>query len=181
MKKIIFMFFVIMFFCGCENDLMNTPTKRVETLMNNYITLDNEVLLDLDETLLSETIMNQEQKERYRDLLKHQYQHLSYKIKDESIDGSNAVVSVEIEVYDYSKVLKDANNYLVENSNEFLNSETNTTDISKFNDYKLKKLENVKDRVTYTLDLTLTKEDDKWNLDNLTDIEVSKIHGMYQY
>lgn len=172
---------MIIFLCGCENDLMNTPTKRVETLMNNYVTLDKEVLSDLDETLLGETLMNNDQKERYRDVLKRQYQHLSYKIKDESIDGDNAVVSVEIEVYDYSKVLNEVNNYLNTNSKEFFNNETNETDISKFNDYKIESLEKAKDKVTYTLDLTLTKNDNKWVLDNLTDVEISKIHGMYQY
>ena len=25
---------------GCETNLMNTPTKRVETMLNNYITLN---------------------------------------------------------------------------------------------------------------------------------------------
>ena len=34
-------------------------------------------------------------------LLKKQYQNLSYKIKEETEDGDNATVEVEIEVYDY--------------------------------------------------------------------------------
>ena len=172
---------MLMIFTGCENDLMNTPTKRVETLMNNYITLDEEVLRDLDETLLTETVMNPTQKTTYRDILKRQYQHLSYEIKDETIDGDNATVSVEIEVYDYNKAINEANTYLNDNPNEFIQEDNNITDVSKFNDYKLDKLKNTKDKVTYTLNLTLSKEDDKWVLDDLTDTEISKIHGMYTY
>ena len=182
MKKIVALILSIFFLAGCESNLMNTPTKRVETLLNNYITLDKEVLDDLDETLLGETVMTQEQKDRYRSVLKKQYQNLSYKIKDETIDGNNAVVSVEIEVYDYRKALDEANSYLNENQNEFNISLDNTeVDVSKFNDYKLNLLENVKDKVTYTLDLTLKKTEDKWVLDDLTDTEISKIHGIYNH
>lgn len=172
---------MVIFLVGCENDLMNTPTKRVETMFNNYITLDSEVLDDLDETLLSETVMTTDQKERYRDILKNQYQHLSYEIKDETIDGDTAVVEVEIEVYDYNKIISESEDYLTNNQEEFLREDNETTDISKFNDYKLEQLEKAKDKVTYTLNLTLSVVDDKWMLDNLTDTEISKIHGLYAY
>lgn len=181
MKKILITIIMIIFLAGCENDLMNTPTKRVEAMLNNYITLDSEVLDDLDETLLSETVMTTEQKERYRDILKNQYQHLSYEIKDETVDGTTAVVEVEIEVYDYNKIISESEDYLTNNQEEFLREDGEITDISKFNDYKLEQLEKAKDKVTYTLNLTLSVVDDKWMLDNLTDTEISKIHGLYAY
>lgn len=181
MKKILIVVLMIVVLAGCENNLMNTPIKRVETLMNNYVTLDEEVLNDLDETLLSETIMTNDQKQRYRDVLKRQYQNLSYEIKDETIDGNSAVVELEIEVYNYKKIMEEADTYLQANEDEFLMDDNLTTDTSKFNDYRLEKLENAKDKVTYTLNLTLRKIDDKWVLDDLTDTEISKIHGLYNY
>ncbi len=185
MKKIKFGFllgiFSLILFTGCETNLMNTPTKRVETLFNNYITLDKKVLDDLDETLLSETIMTPSQKDSYRDILKKQYQNLSYKIKEETIDGKNATVEAEIEVYNYKKILDEVNDYYNEHQEEFMNDETKSTDTLKYNDYKLEKLKNANDKVTYTLNLTLKKVDDKWVLDDLTDTEISKIHGMYDY
>lgn len=181
MKKILVAFFMVILLCGCDNNLMNTPTKRVETLMSNYVTLDQDVLDDLDTILLQETIMNSEQKDRYRDILKKQYQHLSYEIKNETIDGDNAVVEVEIEVYDYNKVINEAKTYLNNNQEEFMLEDNSNTDVSKFNDYKLDMLEKAKDKVTYTLNLTLRKVDDKWILDDLTDTEISKIHGLYEY
>ena len=181
MKKMLIAFIMVLFLTGCNNDLMNTPTKRVETMLNNYVTLDEEVVDDLDNTLLEETVMTNEQKSRYKDILKRQYQNLSYEIKDEIIDGDTATVEVEINVYDYRKIIDEADDYLNNNQDEFLTEDGTTTDISKFNDYKLDLLEKAKDKVTYTLNLTLKKVDDKWTLDDLTDTEISKIHGLYAY
>lgn len=165
---------------GCETNLMNTPTKRVETMLNNYITLNSEVLKDLDETLLTDTTMTTDQIDEYRNIIKKLYQNMSYEIKNETIDGNNATVETEIEVYNYKKIIDDANTYLQNNNSEFLTND-NTIDVKKFNDYKLDMLKNAKDKVTYTLNLTLKKIDDKWVLDDLTDTEISKLHGMYNY
>lgn len=179
MKKLVIgLIICLLTLTGCETNLMNTPTKRVETLLNNYVTLDKKVLDDLDETLLSETIMTTSQKDKYREIIKKQYQNLSYEIKDETVDGDNATVEVEIEVFNYKKVIDDANNYLTDNQKEFLD-ETGKVNPEKFNDYKLEELKNVKDKVKYTLNLTLTKKDNKWILNDLTDTDISKIHGMY--
>ena len=38
---------------------------------------------------------------------------------DESIDGDNATVTVQIEVYDYFKVNNEVNNYIGNNPNDF--------------------------------------------------------------
>ena len=122
--------------------------------------------------------MTPTQKEEYREIIKKQYQNLSYKIKDETIDGDIANVEVEIEVYNYKKIIDSANAYLTENQKEFFD-ETGSVNHEKFNDYKLKGLKDAKDKVTYTLNFTLTKKDDKWVLNDLTDTDISKIHGMY--
>lgn len=179
MKKVIIIL-ALLIITGCSNNLMNTPTKKVEALFNNYITLDSKVLEDLDNALLTETIMSVEQKEHYKNILKKQYQNLSYVIKDETIDGDKAVVSVEITVYDYYKVNNDSESYFKNNQKEFT-MEDGTIDITKYNDYKLNALDKAKDKVTYTLDLTLHKNADTWVLDDLTDVEINKIHGLYAY
>ena len=164
---------------GCETNLMNTPTKRVETMLNNYITLNSEVLKDLDETLLTDTTMTVAQKDEYKGIIKKLYQNMAYEIKNETIDGDIATVETEIEVYNYKKIIDDANTYLQNNQSDFLTTE-NTIDVEKFNDYKLSKLNEAKEKVTYTLNLTLKKVEDKWVLDDLTDTEISKLHGMYE-
>ena len=46
-------------------------------------------------------------------------------------------------------------------------------------DYRIKQLEDVKERVKYTLNLTLTKKDKKWVLNDITETDRQKIHGLY--
>lgn len=180
MKKIIILLLPILFLLGCENTL-NTPTSKVESFFKKYQTLDKNVLLDLDNYIDKNNKLTKKQKEEYKEVLKKQYQNLSYKIKEETIDGKNATVEAEIEVYNYKKILDEVNDYYNEHQEEFMNDETKSTDTLKYNDYKLEKLKNANDKVTYTLNLTLKKVDDKWVLDDLTDTEISKIHGMYDY
>lgn len=179
MKKIIIFVLMITLLTGC-NKLMNTPTKKVEAMLNNYVTLNKSVLDDLDNTLLSETIMTPDQKEHYKNILKRQYQNMSYEIKNETIDGKTAVVEVEIKVFDYYKINQESEKYFNNNQSEF-KLEDGTIDLTKYNEYKLNALDKADSKVTYTLNLTLSQDNDNWVLDDLTDVEISKIHGLYAY
>jgi len=181
MKKILFIILGIMtlFVAGCDN-VGNTPTKKVEELMGQYQALDSDVLDDLNEVVDSEEDLTDEQKEKYKKLLKNQYENINYTIKNETIDGENATVEVEIEVRDLTKAINEAEEYLDSNESEFFGDDGKYSK-TKYTDYKLKQMEEAKDRVKYTLELTLTKIDDKWELDNLTETERQKIHGIYNY
>jgi len=179
MKKILFIFlgFLLIFITACDN-VGNTPTKKVEELMGKYQSVDEDVLDDLNNVIDNEEDLNDEQKNRYRELIKKQYKNLTYEIKDERVDGDNATVEVEIEVIDLSKASTEAEEYLNTNKEEF--NDNGVYSVEKYTNYKLDKLENTKDKVTYTLQLTLTKEDEEWELDNLTETERQKIHGTYR-
>ena len=49
-----------------------------------------------------------------------------------------------------------------------------------YDEEKLNRLEKAKDKVKYTLEITLTKNDkDEWQLDALTNEQMKKIQGMY--
>ena len=109
-----------------------------------------------------------------------QYKNLAYTVKDETIDGKTAVVEVEIEVYDYNKAITDVEDYLLANANEF-QDDSGQVNNTKYNDYKISQMESVKDKVTYTINFTLSKVDDKWVVDDLTETERMKIHGLYAY
>lgn len=176
-KKILIGITALFLIVGCGN-MMNTPTKRVEEFLSKYQTQDEKVLSQLDEVIDSSGTMTKEQKEKYRDLMKKQYQNLSYKIKDETEDGDTATVEVEIEVYDYATSIKESETHLTTNKDEFLD-EDDEVDDEKFMDYKLEQLDEVKDKVKYTLNFTLTKEDNDWKLDDITEIDRQKIHGLY--
>ena len=179
MKKIVWVLLIIVCLTGC-NSLMNSPTKKVEYLLSKYQNNDEEVLNQLDEALLTDAILSIEQKDKYKSVMKKQYQDLTYTIKDEAIDGKTAVVEVEIEVYDYAKAVNETENDLLSNSDKYKDStgEVNTT---IYNDAKLANLENVTNRVKYTINFTLSKVDEEWVVDDLTETERMKIHGLYAY
>ena len=99
--------FGIILSIGCSQ-MMNTPTKQVEEFLNKYQTMDDKVMKQLDEVIDSAGTMTKEQKEKYRELMKNQYKNLTYKIKDDTEDGDEATVEVEIEVYDYITAIKNS-------------------------------------------------------------------------
>jgi len=181
MKKIcsIFALFFLLTGCAMNMNLDNTPTKKVEAFLNKYQTLDEEVLDSLDRVIAEEELFNSEQRDKYRDIIKSNYQKMSYKIKEEEIDGDEAEVTVEIEVIDYSKIMSESETYRLENPDEVL--EDGEYSESKYVDYRLEKLKEAKEKVKYTLDLTLTKVDDEWVMDDLSKENEAKLNGVYSY
>jgi len=177
-KHAILVFTFLLFVCGCES-MMNTPTKRVEEFLSKYQRQDEEVLTQLDNVVLQGNYnFNEDQTLTYKEVMKRQYQDLTYTIKEEMIDGDNATVTVEIEVYDYNSVLDSAEEYYTKNPQEF-KTDTGELDESKYTDYKIKQMKETKDKIKYTLNLTLTRSDKKWILNDITEADRQKIHGIY--
>ena len=126
MKKILLCFSCIMaivLLSGCTMD--NTPTKKVENFLDNYKNQDETVLTQLKEMVDTDPLMDETQKGTYTDIMKKQYEDLTYDIKDEVINGDTATVTAEIEVYDYYKINQDAQTYYNNNPNEFNNNNDN--------------------------------------------------------
>ena len=171
MKKYLFFFISLIltfFLFGCN--LGNTPSSKVEDLMMKYQKLDEDITTDIKDVLEEENLTN-EQKERYKKLLENQYKNLSYKIKDEEIDGDNAVVTIELEVMDYKKAKEKT-------EEEYKDIEDYT--VEEYNNKKLDNLEKVKEKVVYTIELTLDKDkDNNWKLNALTNENKKKLQGMY--
>ena len=78
-KKILMLAVSLVLLTGC-NDMMNTPTKRVEEYLGKYQILDSTVLTELDD-VVDNSNYSDEYKEEYKELMIKQYQNLSYKIK----------------------------------------------------------------------------------------------------
>jgi len=168
LKKILFLFMFLFLLVGCS--LSNTPTSKVEDLLSKYQMLDSDIQGGIDDVIDSEALSS-EQKTRYRDLIEKQYKNLAYEIKDEVIDGDTATVTTEIEVMDYRRAINDTNNYYLTNSDY---------SVLEYNDTKLDNLENVKDKVTYTIDFEVVKDDNgNWRLSSLDNDTIKKIQGMY--
>ena len=174
-NKLLIFLFIILFITGCNR--MNKPSNEVEKLFINYNSLNSEVLMQLDSVLESENLTDV-QKDKYKTILKKQYEDLKYNILNEEISTDTAVVSVEIEVYNLNKAIEQANKYLEENKEEFYNDEE--LDNEKFKDYKLDSMLSMNERTNYILELTLTNIDNKWHLDDLLESDRQKIHGLYK-
>lgn len=177
MKKILLLG---MFLLGGCSFYENNPTKEVEDFLAKYQTLDEEVLKDLNESANQAGTFNEKQKDEYLTIMKKHYQHLRYEIKDETIDGDNALVKVEIEVDDYSKILNEVDEYQTKHEEEFKDDLGNYSE-TKYMDYRLKAMKNVKETVKYTLELSLTKNKDGWKLKKLTPADEQKINGIYNH
>ena len=178
MKKILICLLLIpLLLTGCGKN-MNSPTKKVEELLGKYQSMDSEVLSQLDDVVQANTTMSNTQKDEYRSLMQKQYQNLSYKIKNETVNGDSAVVDVEIEVFDYARAIAQADKYILEHEEEFKNNDGNT-DNNKFMKYKIKQMQKVTDKVKYTLSFDLEKDNNVWRINIIPDEDITKIHGLY--
>ena len=179
MKKfIIYLAMLILVFtlCGCDMD--NTPVKKVENVLTKYQTLDDDVLEDLDNTLKKDTSLDDKMRNEYRDFMKKHYEDLVYEIKDEMVDGDVATVTAEITVRDYSDIVTNAAAYRIDNEEEFTDENGNYNELL-FTKYRLDKLKEAKEKVTYTIEFNLTKENGEWQVEQLSDEDMSKINGLY--
>lgn len=161
---------------GCFNKL--TPSERVEDMMNKYIKNDPELLEELDDYILSQDLSS-EQKERYKSIIKDEYASLKYEIKDETVNGDDAEVTLDIEVKDLYSASKSAGDYLLAHSEEFYNQ--GVYDQDKFIDYKLSLMEETTKRVEYTITMNLKNRDEMWTILELDNVTLEKIHGIYDY
>lgn len=179
MKKIkVFFVTILMLILTTACTLGSTPTSAVERLFASYNNNDEEILVELDDYINTSNLTD-EQNNKYKEVYLKQFRDLKYEIKEEVIDGDTATVTAQITVYDYFKAENDANNYLTTNSDEFMTD--GEYDEGLFTDYKLKQLDKVNDTVDYTIDFTLTKTNNEWVVNELTNEQLEKIHGVYEY
>lgn len=173
MKRILLFLFLILFVSGCGS---SSPRDEVKKLFSNYNNLTSDLLIQLDDVMNGEDLTD-EQVDKYKEVLKRQYKDLKYKINDEIINQDNAIVSTRIEVYDLVKVLDD-DSYIEENKDDFTTD--GVIDKEKVWNYKLEQMLKVNERITYDLDLSLTKIDNNWQIDDLLETDRKKIHGLYK-
>lgn len=197
-KIVVSAFILLLVIVGCSNN-MSTPANKVEEFLGKYQSMDEEVLQQLDQVIKDDDTMNDDQKDKYKALMEKQYQNLSYKIENEDIQGDSATVDVEIEVLDYATTASKAQEYYKEHKEEIEEKygekkEENDTSIEDAGDdvlqaveesvayinYKLEELETANDTVTYNMTFYLTKEDGEWILQDISDLDRKKLHGLYE-
>lgn len=197
-KIVVCAFILLLVIVGCSNN-MSTPTNKVEEFLGKYQSMDEDVLKQLDQVIKDDDTMNDDQKDKYKALMEKQYQNLSYKIENEDIEGNSATVDVEIEVLDYATTASKAQEYYNEHKEEIeekYNDKKEDNDNSLENagddvlqaveesvayiNYKLEELETANDTVTYNMTFYLTKEDGEWILQDISDLDRKKLHGLYE-
>ena len=178
MKKFLVICIGLLLLVGCS-DTTNTPSKKVEDFLGKYQKQDDDVLTQLDLTLDSDTTMDEDQKKEYKSLLQKQYQNLSYKITDEKIEDEKATVEVEVEVFDYKSSMDKSKAYFEEHKDELMKDNNAIDDAKAYIDYKIQELKNVEDKTTYDITFNLTKKDGEWVVDDLSDTDRQKLHGLY--
>ena len=156
MKKLLI---IILLLTGCS--LNNNPTSKTEELLNKYQSLDKSIKYNY--TYFTNNINIEElNKKEYIDLIKKQYQNLSYEIKEETIDGNTATVTTQIEVTDYKKAL-----------DKYQKAEITEKEL-------IEKLNNEKNKVNYTIDFTIIKEKNgNWQIEKLNEEQKRKLLGIY--
>jgi len=168
MKKIISMFIFLILLVGCS--LSNTPTAQVEDLLSKYQMLDKDIKSGINTVVEAETLTDS-QKERYRKLIEKQYKNLAYEITEERIDGDMATITTQIDVLDYKNSINETNN-IYQGRNDYT--------VEEYNNTKLDLLESTKEKVTYTIDFIVIKDDNgNWKLSSLDNDTIKKIQGMY--
>ena len=196
--KIIFVGMLLLLVAGCGNN-MSTPTNKVEEFLGKYQSMDEDVLVQLDQVIAKDDTMNDDQKDKYKALMEKQYQNLSYKIENEDLEGDSATVDVEIEVLDYATTVSKAQENYNDNKDEIEEKykeqkEDNDNVVedavddtlqaaeesAAYINYKLEELETANDTVTYTITFYLTKEDGSWVLQDISDLDRKKLHGLYE-
>lgn len=157
MRKIIIpLFFMILLVIGCDNT-MNTPTVKVEKFLGKYQKMDKEVIKELDYMLEKETGLSKKQKKEYKELLKKQYQNLSYKIISEETNNNHSIVEVEIQVLDYKSAMDKKNTI----------------------EMRIKEIKKVTAMTKYKITIPLSKKDGVWFIDEISDDDRQKLHGIY--
>lgn len=168
MKKILSLFIFLLLLVGCS--LSNSPTSKVEDLLTKYQMLDKDIKDGIEEVVNEETLTSN-QKERYRKIIEKQYKNLTYQVEEEKIDGDTSTITTEIEVIDYKKAI-----------NEAISKFQGKTDytIEEYNNTKLDALEKAKEKVKYTIEFEVKKDNnDNWKLSSLSNETIKKIQGMY--
>jgi len=175
--KIVIIGLCLVILSGCGK---RSASQTVSDFLGQYQNLSASVLTDL-ETVISKENFTNDQKNKYRDVLKKQYQDLRYEIVSENYNGDQAIVEAKIIVYDFYKTQSDASIYLTTHINEFENEE-GSYDNSKCLDYKLEQLKNNNVTVEYTIEFNLEKNDnDEWEVQEMSNEDLEKIHGIYNY
>ena len=150
---------------GCGK---KSASDEVIFFLEQYKKMNVSVINSLENDLAKEE-WSDEQKERYRNVIKRQYKDMEYEIVHERYDSDLAFIDVKIKVYDYYKAQENIDYYNIDNGMSLL-------------DYKINAMANTNDRIEYLIVFKLEKDTKgDYKIIDLDNSDIEKIHGIYNY
>ncbi len=178
MKKILVILFAILIFTGCSCTLNDyKPEDAVDSFFEKYRSKDDDIITQLKDTIEGQKL-DDTQKEEYENLMYKQYEQLAYVIKDIKEEENEATATIELTVLNYRSAIIKAEEELKNNPEKFNDENGNFSD-SKYMAFKIDKMKEVTETTTHTIDLFLTKENGMWKVNQLTNDDIAKLHGLY--
>ena len=178
MKKILVVLLAVFLFVGCSCSLNdNKPEEAIETFFEKYRAKDDDIITQLKDTIDNEDLTD-DAKEKYQELMEKQYDQFAYVIKDVNEENDSATATVELTVLNYRSAVLKAEEELKNNPEKFNDEEGNFSE-EKYMEYKIEKMSEVTETTTHTIDLSLTKENGMWKVNQLSSDDISKLHGLY--
>lgn len=172
--SVIFVMF-LMAACGENKSAYETVSDYLDLYRNN----DKSVVNQLNSFVNNEKLTS-EQKDLYVDAIKREYQSLEYEMVSEKYDEEYAYVVARISVLNLNKAQKDAYQYFISNEDEFKNND-GSIDLEKYTTYKLNRMKEVDEYVTYDINFKLKNDNGKFEVMQLSNEDLEKIHGIYSY
>lgn len=152
-----------------------SPVTLTKEYMNRYQKLDKDLIKNIKYEYNDD--LTPTQKEKFEDVMKRQYENMTYEITNEIVNKHDAIITVQFIVYDLSSAMDRANSYVEVYSDKFMKG--NKFDPYKATDYKLQTLKKYEEKVTYSIDFAYYKENGKWKMTDLSDVDLKKLNGMY--
>lgn len=178
MKKLLVILCAILLFTGCSCSMNDdSPEEAVNTFFEKYRAKDEDVMSQLIDTIANEDLEDK-MKSDYQELMEKQYDQFAYVVKDVSESDNEATATVELTVLNYKKAITATEDALKNEPSKF-NDEAGNFSKEKYMNYKMVEMAKVTDTITHTIELHLTKENGMWKVNQLSDEDIMKLHGLY--
>ena len=161
--------------CGKNKSAYDTVSDYLDLYRNN----DAKVIEQLN-NFVNEEDLTAEQKDLYIEAIKREYQSLEYEMVSEKYDEDYAYIVARVTVLNLNKAQRDAYQYFIKNENEFKKEDGNV-DLEKYTTYKLERMKEANEYVTYDINFKLKNTNGKFEVMQLNNEDLEKIHGIYSY
>ncbi len=165
--------------------LMTNQYKNMEYEIKDEIIEDDNAVVEVEITVKdyasairkSNEYLNNHKEEFSKDkktaTIKDDVENTAEDIKE---GAKNTAEDIKEGAKNTAEDIKDGVNNVKDN---IQNNTTNDYDEDKFMEYKISEMEKVTDTVKYTIEFTLTKVNGEWQLDQLSNSDIEKLHGIY--